>query len=294
MTNIIEAIKAVVQSEISKIHIMELGTVTSVFPHSSESDKDNYECNIKLRDKDVELRKVPVATQHIGLTNMLHVNDLVVISFINGDVNSPVVVGRLYNDEDRPPSNKMEEIVYKPPYTKDDNLRRINIVLPQEVVTLTIHDNRIGLVVGKSTVNINSQGEIQISSSENSKTTELSMDTSNFNASARGTGSSVIKMDESGNVTITASKTNCVFSLTESGIILKSDSDIQISTPKTLKLAANSISLQGKGGSINIDPMIPSQVLSIHGKSLGIESDTTAEIKSTALMNIKGGIVNIN
>src|SRR6476469_2565259 len=114
MNTIIEVIRRVAEAEVKKMHFMELGVVTSVFPHSTQSDKDNYECNIRLKDKDVELRKVPVATQHVGLSNILHVNDLVLVSFINCDINSPVIVGRLYNDEDRPPLSKMEEIVYKP------------------------------------------------------------------------------------------------------------------------------------------------------------------------------------
>jgi hypothetical protein len=88
LTGIVQAIQAVVREELKKIHLMELGVITSVFPHSTQSDKENYECNVRIRDKEVELRKVPVATQHIGLSNMLHVNDLVLVSFINGDVNS--------------------------------------------------------------------------------------------------------------------------------------------------------------------------------------------------------------
>ena len=74
--SIIEVIRKIAENEVKKMHITELGVVTSVFPHSTESDKDNYECNIKLKDKDVELRKVPVTTQHVGLANILHVGDL--------------------------------------------------------------------------------------------------------------------------------------------------------------------------------------------------------------------------
>ena len=107
---------------------------------------DNYECNVKLRDKGVELRKVPVATQHIGLTNMVHVGDLVLVSFINGNINSPVVVGRLYNDEDRPPINKQEEIIYKPPYSKDNQVRRLNIVLPDGTVNIILNDDKVTVI----------------------------------------------------------------------------------------------------------------------------------------------------
>ena len=122
-SNIVEVIRNIAQMEIKKIHTTELGIVTSVFPHASDSDKDNYECNIRLKDKGVELRKVPVATQQIGFVNILHTGDLVLVSFIGGNINSPIIVGRLYNEIDRPPTSEQEEIVYKPPYTKDTSLR---------------------------------------------------------------------------------------------------------------------------------------------------------------------------
>ena len=163
-SNIVEVIRNIAQMEIKKIHTTELGIVTSVFPHASDSDKDNYECNIRLKDKGVELRKVPVATQQIGFVNILHTGDLVLVSFIGGDINSPIIVGRLYNEIDRPPTSEQEEIVYKPPYTKDTSLRRLNIVLPEGTVNVEFHDDMISVIVGKSSITATDTGEIQIKS----------------------------------------------------------------------------------------------------------------------------------
>lgn len=163
-SNIVEVIRNIAQMEIKKIHTMELGIVTSVFPHASDSDKDNYECNIRLKDKGVELRKVPVATQQIGFVNILHTGDLVLVSFIGGNINSPIIVGRLYNEVDRPPTSEQEEIVYKPPYTKDTSLRRLNIVLPEGTVNVEFHDDMISVIVGKSSITATDTGEIQIKS----------------------------------------------------------------------------------------------------------------------------------
>lgn len=162
--NIVDVIKNIAQMEIKKVHTTELGVVTSVFSHSEDSDKENYECNVRLKDKNLELRKVPIATQHVGLVNVLHTGDLVLVSFINGDINSPVIIGRLYNEEDRPPTSKQEEIVYKPPYAKDTNLRRLNIVLPEETVNIEFHDDMISVIVGKSSFTATETGEIQIKS----------------------------------------------------------------------------------------------------------------------------------
>ena len=114
---IVGVMKKVAEQETRKIYTTELGAVTAVFPHASDSDKDNYQCSVKLKNRkqpdgsDFELRKVPIATQHIGLTNIPNVDDLVVIAFIGGNINAPIVLGRLYNDEDIPPKNDVGQAI---------------------------------------------------------------------------------------------------------------------------------------------------------------------------------------
>ncbi|HEX5187705.1 MAG TPA: hypothetical protein VFV86_12525 [Nitrososphaeraceae archaeon] len=167
-TSIVEMIRKIADMEIQKLHILDLGIITSVFPHSVDEDKNNFECNVKLKDKEVELRKVPVATSHIGLSNIVHSGDLVLVSYINGDFNSPIVIGRLYNDEDRPPLSKEEEIVYQPPYSPDNSLRRLNIVLPQGTVKIDLYDDRLNVIIGKTSFSAQSKGEIEIKSEKTS------------------------------------------------------------------------------------------------------------------------------
>lgn len=162
--SIVEMIRKIAEKEIQKLHILELGIITSVFPHSSDDDKNNFECNVKLKDKEIELRRVPVATAHIGLSNMVHTGDLVLVSYISGDFNSPVIIGRLYNDEDRPPLSKEEEIVYEPPYIQDNSLRRLNIVLPQGIVNIDLYDDRLNVNIGNTSFSAQSKGEIEIKS----------------------------------------------------------------------------------------------------------------------------------
>ena len=162
--SIVEMIRKIANMEIQKLHTLDLGIITSVFPHSLDDDKNNFECNVKLKDKEVELRKVPVATSHIGLSNIVHSGDLVLVSYINGDFNSPVVIGRLYNDEDRPPLSKEEEIVYQPSYSQDNSLRRLNIVLPQGTVNIDLYDDRLNVKIGKTSFSAQSKGEIEIKS----------------------------------------------------------------------------------------------------------------------------------
>lgn len=115
--SIVRVVQKVAEQEVRKIYSNELGIVTSIFPHAADSDKDNYQCSVKLKNRkqpdgsNFELRRVPVVTQHIGLANIPNVGDLVVVGFINGDLNAPVILGRLYNDEDAPPQNDVGQLI---------------------------------------------------------------------------------------------------------------------------------------------------------------------------------------
>lgn len=161
--NAVEVIKKIAEDETKKLHLLELGVVTSIFPHAGSSDKDNYECNVRLKNRDLELRKIPIATSHIGLVQVPNVGDLVVLGFVGGNINAPLVLGRLYNDEDRPPVNDAGEIVYKSPDSKKNGVRRLNLELPNGI-TLTITDDEFKAEMGSTTVTIKTGGEVTIDS----------------------------------------------------------------------------------------------------------------------------------
>lgn len=117
MESIISVMQQVAAREAEKIYTTELGEVTAIFPHASDGDKNNYQCSVKLKNRktadgsDFELRKVPVATGHIGLASIPNAGDLVLVQFIGGDLNAPVITGRLYNDEDKPPVSDKNQVV---------------------------------------------------------------------------------------------------------------------------------------------------------------------------------------
>ena len=140
-----------------------MGVVTSIFPHSSASDNDNYECNLKLKNKDLELRKVPIATQGIGLSYIPQVGDLVLVGFADSDVNHPIVLGRLYNDKDRPPVSNDEEIVFIPPYSKRTDRRRVHMELPGGMV-ITVTDDKLLVEAGKTKLTVKVDGEVTVES----------------------------------------------------------------------------------------------------------------------------------
>jgi uncharacterized protein involved in type VI secretion and phage assembly len=159
----VEVIKKIAEDEAKKLHLLELGVVTSIFPHSGGSDKENYECNVKLKNRELELRKVPIATQHIGLTYVPNIGDLVILAFVNGNINAPIVIGRLYNDENRPPVNNAGEIIFESPDPKKNGMRRVYMKF-QSGIVLTITDDELKAEVGKSVVTIKTDGDITIES----------------------------------------------------------------------------------------------------------------------------------
>ncbi|MES0488423.1 MAG: phage baseplate assembly protein V [Leptospirales bacterium] len=115
----IEVMQKVAAKEAQKIYTTEIGVVSAIFPHEAADDMDNYQCSITLQNKktpegkDFELRKVPVASQHVGLVMIPDVGDLVVVAFINGNVNAPIILARLYDEKNRPPENSAGQLVLK-------------------------------------------------------------------------------------------------------------------------------------------------------------------------------------
>lgn len=106
-----DTIRRIVQEEVNRVRTAELAVVQEQQPHADDSDKDNYACTVALRDSGIVLKHVPVATQRIGSVGIPAVGELVLVQFIGGDINAPVITGRLYNDEDRPPVNNDNQSV---------------------------------------------------------------------------------------------------------------------------------------------------------------------------------------
>lgn len=115
-----ETIRRIVQEELAQIRTAELAVVKEQHPHESASDNDNYACSVELRDSGLALKQVPVATGQIGAASIPSVGDLVLVQFVGGDINGPVITGRLYNDQDRPPINADGQFVLELPLGASD------------------------------------------------------------------------------------------------------------------------------------------------------------------------------
>ena len=176
--SIVSLVQAIVRQELARQRPGDLGVVTSVFPHASAEDRDNYACNVLLKNSGLELRKVPVATPALGMAAIPNIDDLVLVLFVAGDVNQPIIVGRLYDDQNRPPPNVSDEVVYHLPFGSDEE-GALRLVLrgggdhdPQRQVDLTLGstlharlsdgDSPVVLETEQATITVAASGDVDI------------------------------------------------------------------------------------------------------------------------------------
>jgi phage baseplate assembly protein gpV len=113
VSSILEIVRRVVEQEMVRNRGSLLGMVSTVFPHTAENDENNYEVNVKLKHEGLELRRVPVAVGHVGVAAPPRAGDLVLVQFLNGDLNQPVVTGRFYHADERAPLHKEDEVLFE-------------------------------------------------------------------------------------------------------------------------------------------------------------------------------------
>ncbi len=164
MSTIVDTIQAIVRQEMRGVRITELGVVEAVYPHSAASDMDNYGCDVRLKNSGLLLKRVPIATGRIGTIAIPNIGDLVLLAFDKGDVNQPIVIGRLYNDTDRPPLNNPDEVIFRLPLAESDDKtvkaairniqgntppREIIVEMPPKI-TVRITDGTVRATAGKT------------------------------------------------------------------------------------------------------------------------------------------------
>jgi len=164
VSTIVSTIQEIVRQELRRVHVTELGLVEAAYPHSADGDSNNYGCDVRLKNSGLLLKRVPVATGHIGTAAIPNIGDLVLLTFDKGDVNQPIVIGRLYNDEDRPPLNNPDEIIFRLPLAEADDksikaaIRNLqDSTPPREIlvemspkITVRITDGTVRATAGKT------------------------------------------------------------------------------------------------------------------------------------------------
>jgi uncharacterized protein involved in type VI secretion and phage assembly len=122
---------------------------------------------------------VPVATGRLGAVSIPPAGALVLVQFLGGDVNAPVVTGTFYSDEDRPPVNADGQVIWSLPAdaSPDDALRlevssadKKSVMLKlASAVTVELKDDDPAVnidVGGNAQVTIDSDGTVTITSAQ--------------------------------------------------------------------------------------------------------------------------------
>jgi hypothetical protein len=161
MPDLVALVQAIVNDTLEGFRTAELGVVTTQHSHEAAADNHNYECDVQLRDSGLELKRVPIATHRVGAVAMPNAGDLVLVQFLNGDINSAVVTGRLHTDQVRSPEAKPAEHVYVCTDDEDSGIRRFYLELPKSN-KLTVDDGKLALEMGKTTVTIENDGKVDI------------------------------------------------------------------------------------------------------------------------------------
>lgn len=111
MTSLVDLVRSVVRHELGGLRSTSLAVVTDVHPHSADDDDHNDEVDVRLKHEDLTLPRVPVAVAHPGAVAPLKVGDLVLVSFLEGDLQQALVTASFHHADERPPLHPAGELV---------------------------------------------------------------------------------------------------------------------------------------------------------------------------------------
>lgn len=194
MTELIDTLRAIVRDELARRIAPELGVVSSVQARESDSSDANHQVNVRLVATGIELQNVPVLVGRLGWSILPQVDDTVLVVFVNGELNAPLVVGSLYDAKVQPPVAKAGELVYEPSDAGGDaSLRRLHMALGSDVM-LTLDDENLKVKLGSTELTIAKDGDVSISSG--AKLTIKTQGDASFDAGGN------LEIKAKGNVTI--------------------------------------------------------------------------------------------
>jgi phage baseplate assembly protein gpV len=268
MTTIVNTLQQIIRHELQSLRIAELGVVEAIYPHSDGGDNDNYGCDVRLKNSDLLLKRVPVASGHIGTVAIPNIGDLVLLTFDKGDINQPIIIGRLYNDEDRPPLNTNDEVIFRLPLAKADD----------ETIMAAIRNTGSGSEPREMIMEMPPQITVRISDGAVRATagdTEMVLDQPH---------------NSGGKVTVVTGR---------SKITMNQDGDITVEAAGAMTIkATNDLTLEGMNvkikGQMKATMEAGTEAEVKGGISAKLEGSASATVKASAITEISGGLVKIN
>jgi phage baseplate assembly protein gpV len=153
-----DGIARIARHEAAARSIASVGVVTSIFAHDGTSP--DHAVSIKLRESGLVLPRVPIAVGAFGMAAIPSVGELVLVTFLEGDHNAPVVIGRLYHPDQNPPRHDEQQIVLRLPSGSDEPDLNCEIDSDPVKVTLTMPGD-VSLEIKEDTVTV-AIGEIKL------------------------------------------------------------------------------------------------------------------------------------
>ena len=159
MTALVPLIAEVARRELAAHRGLALGVVDAVFTNEGGGGEHHLECNVRVHGSALVLQNIPVAVGRPGLSAVPRVGDLVVVGFVDGDVNGAVVLGTLHAAATPPPDAAADEVVYEVP--DEGGERRFELRFPNgSKVTLT--DSKVTIAMGSTTVTVEGDGAVTV------------------------------------------------------------------------------------------------------------------------------------
>ena len=156
---VVSLVEAVARRELASHRGLSFGVVTEVFTNADGSGANHLDCHVRLHGGDMVLQHVPVAVSRIGVHTMPRVDDLVVIGFIDADINGGVILGVVHDADTPSPQADPDELVYEVPDSGGD--RRVQIALANGN-TVTVRDDEVAIVMGGTKLTVEADGAISL------------------------------------------------------------------------------------------------------------------------------------
>lgn len=190
-TALYDSISRIARHEAQARAIAAVGKVVDAFPAPAGAPYPDHAVTVELRDSGLVLPRVPIAIGLMGFAALPAVGDLVVVLFLEGDHNAPVVVGRLYHPDLNPPEHDAGQVrLHLPAGTSDPKLK-LEVIGDDPVLRCQMPQN-VSLEVTPEKV-LAQVGEIQ-----------LSLEISGGGRAELAAGSSTITLKQDGDISIKA------------------------------------------------------------------------------------------
>lgn len=166
-----------------------IGKVVDLFP--ADGGQKDHACSVEMVSSGLVLPRVPIAVGAMGFAAIPAIDDLVLVIFVDGDHNAPVVAGRLYHPDQDPPKHGRDELVLALPSGEDDPALQFSVLGKKPSITLKLKDD-VSLTLEGSKVVV-AAGEIT-----------LTLETAGGGRAEIAAGGSKLTVKKDGDVTLEA------------------------------------------------------------------------------------------